>query len=95
MHLSYNENTVSDTLLNVRGVRAHTFNGPHPAGNVGIQIHHVSPINLNDLVWVVNAQDVVRIGNFFLMGKLDTTLFVTVGGPSVLNPIHILSLIHI
>ena len=91
VHLSYNENTVSDTLLNVRGVRAHTFNGPHPAGNVGIQIHHVSPINLNDLVWVVNAQDVVRIGNFFLMGKLDTTLFVTVGGPSVLNPIHIKS----
>ncbi len=58
VHLSYNENTVSDTLLNVNGVRAHTFNGPHPAGNVGIQIHHISPINLNDLVWVVNAQNV-------------------------------------
>jgi len=91
VHLSYNENTVSDTLLNVRGARAHTFNGPHPAGNVGIQIHHISPINLNDLVWTVNAQDVVRIGNFFLTGKLDTTLFVTVGGPSVLNPVHIKS----
>ena len=91
VHLSYNENTVSDTLLHVSGVRAHTFNGPHPAGNVGIQIHHISPINLKDIVWVVNAQDVVRIGNFFLMGKLDTTLFVTVGGPSVLNPIHIKS----
>ena len=25
------------------------------------------------------------------MGNLDTTLFVTVGGPSVLNPIHIKS----
>ena len=46
VHLSYNENTVSDTLLHVSGVRAHTFNGPHPAGNVGIQIHHISPINL-------------------------------------------------
>ena len=91
VHLSYNENTVSDTLLNVNGVRAHTFNGPHPAGNVGIQIHHISPINLNDLVWVVNAQDVVRIGSCFLMGKLDTTLFVTIGGPSVTNPIHIKS----
>tara|TARA_B110000014_G_C20100958_1_gene577928 strand:- start:312 stop:1664 length:1353 start_codon:yes stop_codon:yes gene_type:complete len=91
VHLSYNENTVSDTLLDVKGVKAHTFNGPHPAGNVGIQIHHISPLKLNDVIWTVNAQDVVRIGNFFLTGKLDTTLFVTVGGPSIKDPIHIKS----
>ncbi|MBD01970.1 MAG: NADH:ubiquinone reductase (Na(+)-transporting) subunit A [Candidatus Marinimicrobia bacterium] len=91
VHLSYNENTVSDTLLDVKGVKAHTFNGPHPAGNVGIQIHHISPLKLNDVIWTVNAQDVVRIGNFFLTGQLDTTLFVTVGGPSIKDPIHIKS----
>ncbi len=91
VHLSYNENTISDTLLNVNGVEAHTFSGPHPAGNIGIQIHHISPLKLNELVWTVNAQDVVRIGNFFLTGKLDTTLFISVGGPSVVEPIHIKS----
>tara|TARA_Y100000590_G_scaffold269774_1_gene302921 strand:+ start:4122 stop:5477 length:1356 start_codon:yes stop_codon:yes gene_type:complete len=89
VHLSYHENTVSDTLLQLTGVKAHTLNGPHPAGNVGIQIHHFAPIGLNDLLWTVNAQDVVRIGNFLLTGQLDTTLFATVGGPSVAAPTHI------
>jgi Na+-transporting NADH:ubiquinone oxidoreductase subunit A len=91
VHLSYYKNTVSNTLLEVEGAEAHLFNGPHPAGNVGIQIHHIAPLALNDIVWTVNAQDVVRIGNFFLTGKLDTTLFATIGGPSVKNPIHIKS----
>ena len=89
VHLSYNENTVSDTLLEVKDVKKHSLRGPHPAGNVGIQIHHIAPLGLNDLVWTVNAQDVVRIGNFLLTGKLDTTLFTTVGGPSVSSPTHI------
>ena len=70
VHLSYHENTVSDTLLELTGVKAHTLNGPHPAGNVGIQIHHFAPIGLNDLVWTVNAQDVVRIGNFLFYGNI-------------------------
>jgi Na+-transporting NADH:ubiquinone oxidoreductase subunit A len=91
VHLSINENTVSNTLLEVDGAEVHTINGPHPAGNVGIQIHHIAPLALNDIVWTVNAQDVVRIGNFFLTGKLDTTLFATIGGPGVKNPIHIKS----
>lgn len=89
VHLSYNENTVSDTLLEVQDVNKHLLRGPHPAGNVGIQIHHIAPLGLNDLVWTVNAQDVVRIGNLLLTGKLDTTLFTTVGGPSVSSPTHI------
>lgn len=89
VHLSYSENTVSDTLLEVNNVKKHSLSGPHPIGNVGIQIHHFAPIGPNDLVWVVNAQDVVRIGNFLLTGKLDTTLFATVGGPSIESPTHI------
>ena len=60
-------------------------------GNVGIQIHHIAPLSTNDIVWTINAQDVVRIGNYFLTGKLDTTLFTTIGGPGIKNPIHIKS----
>ncbi|MBC8345334.1 MAG: Na(+)-translocating NADH-quinone reductase subunit A [Candidatus Marinimicrobia bacterium] len=89
VHLSINENTVSDTLLEVKGADVHTLNGPHPVGNVGIQIHHIAPLKLNDLIWTVNAQDVVRIGTFFLTGKYDPTIFVTAGGPGVKTPTHI------
>ncbi|MBT4149713.1 MAG: Na(+)-translocating NADH-quinone reductase subunit A [Candidatus Marinimicrobia bacterium] len=91
VHLSYNRNTVSDTLLEVENVNPHLLSGPHPAGNVGIQIHHIAPLSNNDIVWTINAQDVVRIGNYFLTGKLDTTLFTTIGGPGIKNPIHIKS----
>ena len=91
VHLSYNRNTVSDTLIEVENANHHLLSGPHPSGNVGIQIHHIAPLSLNDIVWTINAQDVVRIGNYFLTGKLDTTLFTTIGGPGVKNPIHIKS----
>jgi len=91
VHLSYNKNTVSDTLLDVESVEHHLINGPHPAGNVGIQIHHIAPLSLKEIVWTINIQDVVRIGNFFLTGKLDTTLFTTVGGPGIKKPSHIKS----
>ena len=91
VHLSYNRNTVSDTLLEVENVNPHLLSGPHPAGNVGIQIHHIAPLSNNDIVWTINAQDVVRVGNYFLTGKLDTTLFTTVAGPGIKNPIHIKS----
>ena len=91
VHLSHNENTVSDSLLNLENVVTHSVSGPHPAGNVGIQIHHISPLGSNDHVWVVNAQDVARIGSFFLTGELDTTLYISIGGPSVTQPTHIKS----
>ena len=58
---------------------------------MGIQIHHIAPLGSNDHVWVVNAQDVARIGNYFLTGELDVSLVITVGGPSVLSPSHIKS----
>ncbi len=91
VHLSINENTISNTLLEMQGAEVHTVAGPHPAGNVGIQIHHIAPLGLHDVVWTVNAQDVVRIGTFFLTGKYDPSLFTTVGGPGVKNPTHIKS----
>ncbi|MDB9722492.1 MAG: Na(+)-translocating NADH-quinone reductase subunit A [Fidelibacterota bacterium] len=91
VHLSYNRNTVSDTLLEVQNVNHNLLSGPHPSGNVGIQIHHIAPLSINDIVWTINAQDVVRVGNYFLTGKLDPTLFTTIGGPGIKSPIHIKS----
>ena len=91
VHLSYHENSVSESLIDLNDVISHTVQGPHPAGNVGIHIHHVAPLGPNDHVWTINAQDVARIGSFFLTGELDTSLIITVGGSSVLNSCHIKS----
>ena len=49
----------------------HLFQGPHPAGNVGVQIHHIDPINKGDIVWTVDIQNVALIGRLFNTGTAD------------------------
>ncbi|MEM9917634.1 MAG: NADH:ubiquinone reductase (Na(+)-transporting) subunit A, partial [Bacteroidota bacterium] len=56
VHLGLNaksEEKPSDVFLNAEGVEKHWFHGKHPAGNVGIQIHHTDPIGMRDRVWTV------------------------------------------
>jgi len=89
IHLSIKETTKSEVFLKAQGVKLHTFSGPHPAGNVGIQIHHIQPIKPRDVVWVVQAQQVVTIGQFLLTGVFDPAIVATVGGPGVKNPVHL------
>ena len=51
------------------GMTISTFDGPHPAGNIGLQIHRVSPINKGEVVWTVRPQDVANIGRFLETGE--------------------------
>ena len=46
-----------------------TIEGPHPAGNVGIQIHHIKPINPGE---VIVSGKVIKAGNSiaFLEGEI-------------------------
>ena len=62
------------------------FEGEHPAGNVGIQIHHINPINKGEVVWTVNVQDVAMIGNFLRTGKLLAKKIIAVTGSEFRNP---------
>lgn len=62
------------------------FDGPHPAGNVGIQIHNTNPINKGDIVWVVNILDVIIIGRLFSQGIYDTSIIIPLCGSEVKNP---------
>jgi len=84
--LGINSNTKSQALLNAKGVEINKFDGPHPAGNVGIQIHHISPINKGEIVWTVQAQDVITIGNLFLTGEYKPEITIALAGSEVQNP---------
>ncbi len=77
IHLELNRD---DVFLSAKNVEINTFSGKHPAGNVGPQIHHISPINKGEVVWFVNPQDVVIIGRLFLEGHLDATKIVALAG---------------
>lgn len=77
------ENGVFDRL---EGVEKHYFKGPHPAGNVGVQIHHIAPLNKGEVVWTIGVEFVAMIGRLFLTGRLDMTRVIAVTGSEVINP---------
>ena len=59
---------ISTVFAQVKGVEVNKFSGPHPAGCVGVQIHHIDPINKGDIVWTLNPFGVIQIGKLFLNG---------------------------
>lgn len=74
------------TLADIKDVEISRFKGPHPSGNVGIQIHKLDPINKGEIVWVVQPQDVVAIGRLFKTGKYDPSVVLALTGPRVKKP---------
>ena len=71
---------------NINGVELHKVTGKHPAGNVGVQISKIDPINSGDRVWVVHPQDVATIGSLFLSGKYKPTKVIALAGSQVDGP---------
>lgn len=68
------------------------FDGPHPAGNVGVQINKINPVNKGEVVWTVNAEDVLFIGRLFTKGQVDLVRTMAVTGPEVVKPQYVQSL---
>lgn len=81
-----NGDPVVKAMDNLKDVEYHLFSGPHPSGLVGIQIHHVAPINKGEVVWTVRPQQVAQIGNLFLNGKPDNSIIVAVAGSKATKP---------
>jgi Na+-transporting NADH:ubiquinone oxidoreductase subunit A len=64
------------------------WDGPHPAGNVGIQIHHTDPVMKGDVVWTISAPDVAIIGRLFETGRPDFTRTIALAGSEVAKPCY-------
>ncbi len=87
VHLTlHRKHTTSEVLKGAKGVQINRITGPHPSGNVGVQIHHISPINKGEVVWTVAAQDVALIGKAFLSGHYDASRTVALVGSEVVAP---------
>ena len=86
-HLNINGySNPSDVFVNAKNVQINKIFGAHPSGNVGVQIHHIDPINKNDIVWYLNPQDVLTIANFFKTGKYDASRIIAITGSQVKRP---------
>ncbi len=76
----------STAFTSAQNAEVHYFKGKHPAGNVGIQIHHIKPIKSADVVWTLKVQDVITIGKLFSEGVYDSSKLVALTGSELDNP---------
>jgi Na+-transporting NADH:ubiquinone oxidoreductase subunit A len=86
------ERNKNKAFLEARGVEPVYFQGPHPAGNPGIQIHHTDPVNKGEVVWYIRPVDVVIIGRAFLNGIFDASTLIALTGSEVKEPVYYRSL---
>jgi len=77
---------VPSIYSNLNGVQVNKFTGPHPSGNVGVQIHHLDPINKGDLIWTINPYGVAQIGKLFTEGIFDASKIIALTGSEVKEP---------
>jgi len=85
VHVSVGKKSDSP-LSGLSNVSVHQVSGPHPSGNVGTLINKVDPVNKGEVVWTVNAQDLVIIGELLLTGKFNAERIVALVGSSVEKP---------
>jgi len=78
--------TTSKTFLEAKGVQINKFSGPHPAGNLSVQIQQIDPVNKGDIVWYINPQALITIGKLFLEGKYDASKIIALTGSEIKNP---------
>ncbi|TAD97194.1 MAG: Na(+)-translocating NADH-quinone reductase subunit A [Bacteroidetes bacterium] len=87
VHVGLKSDTeISKIFGGVKNAQTHKFAGPHPAGNVGVQIHHIAPINKDEVVWTLTPYAVIQIGKLFLDGKYDASKLVALAGSEVNTP---------
>jgi Na+-transporting NADH:ubiquinone oxidoreductase subunit A len=80
---------ISETFSKVENAELHYFSGKHPAGNVGVQIHHIKPITSKNVVWTIKVQELISLGRLFLTGKYDGERIVAMTGSSLAQPSYV------
>lgn len=80
-------------IADLKGAEMIDVAGPHPAGNVGVLIANISPVNKGETVWTLDVATLWRIGRLALTGSTDFTDYVAVTGSEVTVPVVMKSII--
>lgn len=95
VHLGVGTAQTASALTSVEGVDLNVFDGPCPAGNVDIQINHVSPMSKDKVAWTVDPSAVIFIGRLFLTGKVDLQRTIAVAGSQIKDPSYTKALVGV
>ena len=86
--LGISSKQTAKALTEAKNVDIYTFAGAHPAGNVGVQINHIKPVNKGEIVWTMDPEAVIFVGRLFNSGKVDMTRTIAIGGSKVNEPAY-------
>jgi len=86
IHVGIKPDQSNGFFSGIKNIEITQYNGPHPAGNVGVQIHQINPISKGETVWTINPQEVVFIGRLFETGKVDFSKIIAFAGSEVSSP---------
>ena len=77
-------------LTGMKDAEVYVFDGKCPAGNVGVQVNHIDPVNKGEVVWTIGDPSVVLfIGRLFNTGKVDLKRTVALCGSEIKNPAYV------
>ena len=85
-YLGLSVHQTASVLVNAKDVEINVFDGKCPAGNVGVQVNHIDPINKGEVVWTIDPAAVIFFGRLFNIGKVDLRRVIAVAGSEVKNP---------
>ena len=81
---------VNSALKGVKDAEVYVFDGKCPAGNVGVQVNHIDPVNKGEVVWTIGDPSVVLfIGRLMNTGKVNLTRTVALCGSEITNPAYV------
>lgn len=83
------EDPKASVFNTLTGADKHWFEGKHPYGNVGVQIHHIAPIVNGTTVWTLGVNEMVTLGQLFLTGEYKTPRYVAITGAGIENPVTV------
>lgn len=79
-YLGIGSKQTADALTNAKNVEVNVFDGPCPAGNVGVQVNHLDPVNKGEVVWTVDPSAVIFFGRLFNTGKVNLKRTIAIAG---------------
>ena len=92
-YLGIGAKQTASALVGAKDVEVNVFDGKCPAGNVGVQVNNIDPVNKGEVVWTVDPSAVIFIGRLFNTGKVNLTRTVAVCGDKVKNPVYVDTLV--
>ena len=86
VYLGVSAKQTARALTEAKDCEVNIFDGPAPAGNVGVQINHVCPVNKGEVVWTMGAEEVIFLGRLMKTGRVDFTRTIALAGSEVKAP---------